>query len=122
MLSNISLKFDFKLLSLIFKIFDLMLSDWVLFLAYPNLFEIKDFGGVVVVVDFKLWVSGTDPEFIPILNKYALLWPNNDFNFLSFASSSSCINIPSPSILRMSFRSLLAVKIWCISSFCFSHN
>jgi hypothetical protein len=26
-----------------------MLSDWVLFLAYPNLFEIKDFIVVVVV-------------------------------------------------------------------------
>jgi hypothetical protein len=26
-----------------------MLSDWILFLAYPNLFEIKDF--VVVIVD-----------------------------------------------------------------------
>jgi hypothetical protein len=27
-----------------------MLSDWVLFLAYSNLFEIKDFVVVVVVV------------------------------------------------------------------------
>jgi hypothetical protein len=32
-----------------FEIFDLMLSDWVSFLAYPNLFEIKDFVVVVVV-------------------------------------------------------------------------
>jgi hypothetical protein len=37
-----------SLLLLIFKIFDLMLSDWVSFLAYPNLFGIKGF--VVVVV------------------------------------------------------------------------
>jgi hypothetical protein len=36
-------------LSLIFEIFDLMLSDWVSFLDYPNLFGIKSF--VVVVVD-----------------------------------------------------------------------
>jgi hypothetical protein len=31
-------------------IFDLMLSDWVSFLAYPNLFGIKGFVVVVVVV------------------------------------------------------------------------
>jgi hypothetical protein len=37
-----------SLLSLIFKISDLMLSNWVSFLAYPNLFGIKYF---VVVVD-----------------------------------------------------------------------
>jgi hypothetical protein len=37
-----------SLLSLIFEISDLILSDWVSFLAYPNLFRIKDF--VVVVV------------------------------------------------------------------------
>jgi hypothetical protein len=35
---------------LIFEISDLMLSDWVSFLAYPNLFGIKGF--VVVVVNF----------------------------------------------------------------------
>jgi acetoin utilization deacetylase AcuC-like enzyme len=35
---------------LIFDIFDLMLSDWVSFLAYPNLFGIKGFVVVVVVV------------------------------------------------------------------------
>jgi hypothetical protein len=35
-------------ISLIFEIFDFILSDWVLFLTYPNLFEIKDFVGVVV--------------------------------------------------------------------------
>jgi hypothetical protein len=39
-----------SLLSLIFEIFDLMLSDWVSFLAYPNLFGIKGFVVVVVVV------------------------------------------------------------------------
>jgi hypothetical protein len=33
-----------------FEIFDLMLSDWVSFLAYPNLFGIKGFVVVVVVV------------------------------------------------------------------------
>jgi hypothetical protein len=38
------------LLSLIFEIFNLMLSDWVSFLAYPNLFGIKGF--VVVVVSW----------------------------------------------------------------------
>jgi hypothetical protein len=38
---------SYSLLSLIFEIFDLMLSDWVSFLAYPNLFGIK---GFVVVV------------------------------------------------------------------------
>jgi hypothetical protein len=32
-----------------FEIFDLMLSDWVSFLAYPNLFGIKGFVVVVVV-------------------------------------------------------------------------
>jgi hypothetical protein len=31
-------------------IFDLILSDWVSFLAYPNLFGIKGFVVVVVVV------------------------------------------------------------------------
>jgi hypothetical protein len=40
---------SYSLLSLIFEIFDLMLSDWVSFLAYPNLFGIKGF--VVVVVE-----------------------------------------------------------------------
>jgi hypothetical protein len=39
---------SYSLLSLIFEIFDLMLFDWVSFLAYPNLFGIKGF--VVVVV------------------------------------------------------------------------
>jgi hypothetical protein len=39
------------LLLLIFEIFDLMLSDWVSFLAYPNLFGIKSF--VVVVIGHK---------------------------------------------------------------------
>jgi hypothetical protein len=34
---------------MIFEIFDLMLSDWVLYLAYPNLFGIKGFVVVVVV-------------------------------------------------------------------------
>jgi hypothetical protein len=34
---------------MIFDIFDLILSDWVSFLAYPNLFEIKDF--VVIFID-----------------------------------------------------------------------
>jgi hypothetical protein len=38
------------LLSLIFEISDLTFSDWISFLAYPNLFEIKDF--VVVVILF----------------------------------------------------------------------
>jgi hypothetical protein len=37
-------------------IFDLMLSDWVSFLAYPNLFGIKGF--VVVVVVVVVVVSG----------------------------------------------------------------
>jgi hypothetical protein len=37
-----------SLLSLIFEIFDLMLSGWVSFLAYPNLFGIKGF--VVVAI------------------------------------------------------------------------
>jgi hypothetical protein len=36
---------------LIFEIFDLMISDWVSFLAYPNLFEIKDF--VVVIINMS---------------------------------------------------------------------
>jgi hypothetical protein len=40
---------SYSLLSLIFEIFDLMLSDWVSFLTYPNLFGIKDFVVVVVV-------------------------------------------------------------------------
>jgi hypothetical protein len=35
---------------LIFEIFDLMFSDWVSFLAYPNLFGIKGLVVVVVVV------------------------------------------------------------------------
>jgi Fe2+ or Zn2+ uptake regulation protein len=33
---------------MIFEIFDHMLSDWVSFIAYPNLFGIKNF--VVVIV------------------------------------------------------------------------
>jgi hypothetical protein len=41
---------SYSLLSLIFEIFDLMLSDWISFLAYPNLFGIKGFVVVVVVV------------------------------------------------------------------------
>jgi hypothetical protein len=36
-------------LSLIFEIFNLLLSDWVSFLSYPNLFGIKGFVVVVVV-------------------------------------------------------------------------
>jgi hypothetical protein len=36
---------------LIFEISNLMLSDWVLFLAYPNLFGIKGFVVVVVVIN-----------------------------------------------------------------------
>jgi hypothetical protein len=35
---------------MIFEISDLMFSDWVSFLAYPNLFGIKGF--VVVVMDY----------------------------------------------------------------------
>jgi hypothetical protein len=35
---------------LIFEIFYLMISHWVLFLSYFNLFEIKSFVVVVVVV------------------------------------------------------------------------
>jgi hypothetical protein len=38
-----------SLLSFIFKIFDLILSDWISFLVYLNLFEIKGF--IVVVID-----------------------------------------------------------------------
>jgi hypothetical protein len=34
---------SYSLLSLIFEILDLMLFDWVSFLAYPNLFGIKGF-------------------------------------------------------------------------------
>jgi hypothetical protein len=41
---------NFLLKPLIFEIFDLMLSDWVSFLAYPNLFGIKGFVVVVVFV------------------------------------------------------------------------
>jgi hypothetical protein len=41
---------SYSLLSLIFEIFDLMFFDWVLFLAYPNLFGIKGFVVVVVFV------------------------------------------------------------------------
>jgi hypothetical protein len=37
-----------------FEIFDLMFSDWVSFLAYPNLFGIKGFVVVVVVA----WAFG----------------------------------------------------------------
>jgi hypothetical protein len=36
-------------------LFDLMLSDWVSFLAYPNLFGIKGF--VVVVVFMQLFIK-----------------------------------------------------------------
>jgi hypothetical protein len=39
-----------SLLSLIFELSDLILSDWVSFLAYPNLFGIKGFVVVVVIV------------------------------------------------------------------------
>jgi hypothetical protein len=39
---------SYSLLSLKFEIFDFILSEWVLFLTYPNLFGIKRF--VVVVV------------------------------------------------------------------------
>jgi hypothetical protein len=39
-----------SLLLLIFEIFDLMLSDWFSFLVYPNLFVVKDFIVVVVIV------------------------------------------------------------------------
>jgi hypothetical protein len=39
-----------SLLSLIFEISDSILSDWVSFLAYSNLFGIKDFVIVVVVL------------------------------------------------------------------------
>jgi hypothetical protein len=45
-----SIFFPSSLLSLIFEISDLMFSDWVSFLAYPNLFVIKGFVVVVVVV------------------------------------------------------------------------
>jgi hypothetical protein len=32
-----------------------MILDWILFLTYFNLFEIKDFIVVIVVVAFGLW-------------------------------------------------------------------
>jgi hypothetical protein len=44
---------SYSLLSLIFEIFDIMFSDWVLFLAYLNLFEIKGF----VVVDDDYYIK-----------------------------------------------------------------
>jgi hypothetical protein len=56
-----------SLLSLIFEIFDLMLSDWVLFLAYPNLFGIKGFVVVVVVVLYgNLNMSVTKVLFVTV--------------------------------------------------------
>jgi hypothetical protein len=50
---------SYSVLSLIFEIFNLILSDWVLFIAYPNLFGIKDFVVVVVVVVVVVWFYGT---------------------------------------------------------------
>jgi hypothetical protein len=47
---------DYSLLSLIFEMFVFMLSDWVSFLAYPNLFGIKGFVVVVVVVVYKRYI------------------------------------------------------------------
>jgi hypothetical protein len=47
---------SYSLLSPIFEIFDLMFSDWISFLAYPNLFGIKGFV-VVVVTRFGLIFS-----------------------------------------------------------------
>jgi hypothetical protein len=50
---------SYSLLSLIFEIFDLMFSDWVSFLAYPNLFVIKGFIVVLVLFCyFAVLVSG----------------------------------------------------------------
>jgi hypothetical protein len=45
------------LLSLIFEIFNLIFSDWVSFLVYPNLFGNKSFVVVVVVVVSILFTS-----------------------------------------------------------------
>jgi hypothetical protein len=44
---------SYSLSTLIFEIFDLMFSDWVSFLAYPNLFGIK---GFVVVVEERKFI------------------------------------------------------------------
>jgi hypothetical protein len=55
---------SYSLLSLIFEIFDLMLSNWVSFLTYPNLFGIKDFVVVVVAVVFESSSWCTGPELI----------------------------------------------------------
>jgi hypothetical protein len=43
-----------SLLSLIFEISDLILSDWVSFLAYPNLFGIKGFD-VLLLYKFSIF-------------------------------------------------------------------
>jgi hypothetical protein len=40
----------FNIFKLIFEISNLIFSDWVSFLTYPNLFGIKDFVVVAVVV------------------------------------------------------------------------
>jgi hypothetical protein len=45
---------SYSLLSLIFEIFDLMFSNWALFLVHPNLFGIKDFV-VVIIVENTSW-------------------------------------------------------------------
>jgi hypothetical protein len=42
---------------LIFEIFYFILSDWVLFLAYPNLFGIKGLVVVVVVVEGMKYIQ-----------------------------------------------------------------
>jgi hypothetical protein len=64
---------------LIFEIFDLMLSDWVSFAAYLNLFEIKDF--IVINInmckikflrDFTLRAVRSDISAARICSEYLL--------------------------------------------------
>jgi hypothetical protein len=53
------------MISLIFEISDHMLSNWISFLAYPNLFDIKDFV-VVLCLMIKSFMSEVD--------NFALMW------------------------------------------------
>jgi hypothetical protein len=54
-----------------YRLIDLMLLDWVSFLAYPNLFGIKGFV-VVVVVHYRLILYQGPSKFYTICNGYNL--------------------------------------------------
>jgi hypothetical protein len=65
---------SYSLLSLIFEIFDLMFSDCVSFLAYPNLFEIKGFVVVVAFLHFEVLILNFYHKYLRELYSFFNFW------------------------------------------------